>query len=130
MAGLFMIRVIAQPLSLWIDAPFLPPFEHWQGSALPYWLLLVSQIVILFVLVRVATVLSAGAVRPRRRLGVWLTSVGTVYFALMAARLGLGLTVLSDHRWFASHLPAAFHMVLASFFLIAGSYHRRYALEA
>ena len=36
----------------------------------------------------------------------------------MFLRLLLGATVLSDVRWFASPLPAFFHLVLATYLLI------------
>ncbi|MCY4625891.1 MAG: hypothetical protein OXC99_12955 [Chloroflexi bacterium] len=40
----------------------------------------------------------------------------------MAVRLVAGLTLLSDVEWFASTLPALFHVVLASFILLFGHY--------
>ena len=46
--------------------------------------------------------------------------IGAAYFAAMALRLGLGQTVLHDSRWFAAMLPAAFHLVLASFLFTFG----------
>ena len=45
----------------------------------------------------------------------------------MVVRLMLGLTVLSSHYWFANHLPTFFHLVLASFMLVAGAFHLRHS---
>ena len=57
----------------------------------------------------------------------WIAAVilaGAVYFALMAARLILGLTILSSSVWFATWIPAVFHLVLASEVLLVGGYAR------
>jgi hypothetical protein len=48
---------------------------------------------------------------------------GALYFAAMAARIVLGLTVLSDRRWFASPIPTIFHLGLAGFVLLYGHFH-------
>jgi len=45
--ALFAVRVVAQPLSLVVHSAFLPPFESWHSGALPYGLLIASQVAIL-----------------------------------------------------------------------------------
>lgn len=126
LVGLFAARVLAQPASLVIGASWLPRFESWQGSNLPYPVLLAAQIVILALLARIAFQFTTGAVQPRHRTGHWLLGLGGVYFGTMLARLVLGATVLSANPWFAKPVPTFFHLVLASFMLLVGYYHYRY----
>ena len=126
---LFAARVVAQPLALVIESPMLPSFESWHSGALPYGLLLTSQIVLLFVLVRTASQFMKGGVKPRRAAGVVALALGGVYFAGAAARLILGFTAFSHLRWFASPIPTAFHLVLAAFLLLYGRFHYVYGAQ-
>jgi hypothetical protein len=70
--------------------------------------------------------LSSGAARPRRRVGRIVLAAGTVYGAVMLARLVLGATVLSGHQWFARPLPTLFHLDLAAALLTYGHFHYRH----
>ena len=121
--ALFAFRVVAQPLSLVVHLDILPPFESWHSAALPYPLLLVAQLAILVVFGFTARRFAVGAVEPRRSLGAVALVFGGLYFAAMVARLLLGLTVLSDQRWFASPIPTMFHLGLAGFILLYGHFH-------
>lgn len=121
--GLFTIRVIAQPSSLLFNSKFLPPFESWHGGVLPYPLLLITQLIILVWMTHTVRKFNAGTVSASHRLGVNVLIFASIYFMLMLARLILGMTILSEHRWFASPLPAFFHLVLASFLLLYGHFH-------
>jgi hypothetical protein len=123
--GLFGFRVIAQLLQSRFALPFLPAFEHWQGSSLPYGALFASQLLILFLFATIAWRFSTGRVAACPLVGVVMLSLGGFYFSVMFVRLALGLTVLSHSYWFASHLPALFHLVLASFLLLVGHFHWR-----
>lgn len=127
LVGLFTARILAQPASLVIEASWLPRFESWQGSKLPYPVLLAAQLVILALLSRIALQFTRGAVQPRHRTGIWLLGLGGVYFVAMLTRLVLGATVLTANQWFARPLPTFFHLVLAAFLLLAGYYHYQYA---
>jgi len=127
--GLFTIRVIAQPSSLMFKSKFLPPFEDWHGGVLPYPVLLITQLLILAWMTITARRFYIGSVSASRRLGVFILIFASIYFILMLVRLVLGLTILIDHRWFSSHLPAFFHMVLASFLFLYGHFHFRYGKE-
>ena len=127
--GLFAVRVVAQPMALLVDARFLPPFESWHSGALPYPALLATQLLILAWLTRTAWQFTTGAVSPRRRFGILMLILGSVYFAAMLARFALGATILTGERWFASPLPTFFHLVLASFLLLCGHFHFRYGLK-
>lgn len=124
--SLFTVRVIAQPSALLFDVGFLPPFASWHGGVLPYPILLVMQLFILGWLVRTARQFTRGSVTPRYRLGMAVLIMASMYFIAMLLRLVLGLTILGEHRWFTSYLPAFFHLVLASFLLLYGHFHFRY----
>ncbi len=124
LTALFAFRVAAQLVQYASPIPILPPFEAWQGSTLSYPVLLASQFVILILMISVTSRIARG-VRAVRRLGVGLLALGGVYFAAMAVRLVLGLTMLGHVAWFAKPLPAVFHLVLASYLLVLGHYHLR-----
>jgi hypothetical protein len=122
LTGLFAFRVVAQPAALAFDG-LLPSFESWARGGLPYPVLLATQLVILGWLARTAWRFSIGKVVPHRRMGRLALAFGGVYFAAMILRLVLGATVLSDVRWFASPLPAFFHLVLATYVMLFGYCH-------
>jgi len=122
LTGLFAFRVAAQPAALVFDR-LLPSFNSWEGGVLPYPVLLVTQVVILGWLARTAWRFRTGKVTPRPRMGRAALVFGGVYFAAMFLRLLLGATVLSDVRWFASPLPAFFHLVLAAYLMVYGYCH-------
>jgi hypothetical protein len=127
---LFVVRVVAQPLALLISAPFLPPFESWHSGVLPYPWLVVAQLLIIAWFGRTAWHFSRGDVVPNHRLGIWMLILGGIYFAVMLARLALGLTVLSNNRWFSSILPTLFHLVIASYLIVYGHFHFSYGRGA
>ena len=122
LTGLFAFRVVAQPAALAFDG-VLPSFNSWDGGVLPYPVLLVTQLVILGWLARTAWRFTTGKFVPRRQIGRAALTFGGVYFAVMFLRLLLGATALSHVRWFASPLPAVFHLVLATYLLLYGYCH-------
>ena len=122
LTGLFAFRVAAQPAALVFDR-LLPSFNSWDGGVLPYPVLLVTQLVILGWLAHTAWRFTTGRVTPRPSIGRVALAFGGVYFAVMFLRLLLGATVLSAVRWFASPLPAFFHLVLATYLLVYGYCH-------
>jgi hypothetical protein len=120
---LFAVRVVAQPLALVVHSAILPPFESWHSAALPYGVLVASQIAILLALGLMARRFTAGTVTPRRPIGALALVFGALYLVSMVVRLALGLTVLGHVRWFASPLPTVFHIVLATSLLLFGQFH-------
>jgi uncharacterized protein len=124
--ALFVVRVVAQPLSLIIHSPLLPPFESWHGGVLPYPALLLAQLLIIAWFARTAWRFSHGDAVPHRRRGIFFLAFGTMYFMFMLVRLVLGLTVMRDSRWFTSYLPTTFHLVLATWVLLYGHFHFKY----
>ena len=120
---LFVFRVLGQLVQARFAFPFLPGFEQWQGSSLPYSVLLASQLLVLLLFAFIAWRFSNGRMVPCPKAGVMLLTLGGLYFTIMFARLVLGFTLLSQSHWFASHIPAFFHLVLASFILLVGHFH-------
>jgi hypothetical protein len=129
LAGIFVVRVLAQPVALWIESSMLPPFEAWHSDVLPYPVLVATQLLLAAWLGRTAWTFTTGAVLPRPRLGVAMLVAGWIYLAAMVTRLLLGATVLSHVRWFASSLPTVFHIVLAAYLLLFGHFHMRYGCD-
>ena len=116
---LFALRVLGQALQELFGLRGLALDAAWDGGLLPYGLLLPAQVIIL-----------AGMAHASWRpplLGVeagrLLRLVGALYAAVMAARLLLGATLLTDMAWFAAWLPALFHLVLACFVILLGVPH-------
>jgi len=122
--GLFVLRVTAQCVQWLSPLEWLPAFGRWQGSNLSYPLLFAVQFMLIVGMAAVAWRVATRRASPNRRLGVVLMVVGLLYFSAMASRLLLGVTVLADRAWFATVLPALFHLVLATFVLTWGAYHR------
>lgn len=129
----FMSRVAGQAVQRWWGLGFLPSQDAWQGSSLPFPALFAAQVVIL-VIIAVATLrMRAGRNLFGRR---WVSPVawfGALYFAVMAARLVLGLLgeagALGDDsfaagKWFTAYLPTVFHLVLAGEVMLFAAYHR------
>jgi hypothetical protein len=121
--ALFCFRVLAQLLQLYIEVPFLPPFEAWQSGAVPYKGLLASQILIIVFFGWILQRLASGRIRPSRRQGWIFFIIGLIYFLAMAARLFVGLTGLSGHYWFRSYLPTLFHFVISGYLIVVGYFH-------
>lgn len=122
LAGLFVLRVLAQLVQALHPLSFLPPFQVWHGAILPYPLLVAFQIAVMSVLARVLWRVRTDAISPSPWKYRTCFSLGGIYFAFMGFRLFAGLTFLADHPWFSRSLPAFFHVVLATFILMLGHY--------
>ena len=122
LSGLFVLRVLAQLVQAVYEVPFVPPFHAWQGSGLPYPLLLGSQLVIITVIAVVLWRIRTNALSPSPWKHWTCFALGGIYFAVMFFRLVAGLTYLSENEWFSSSLPALFHVILASLILVVGHY--------
>lgn len=118
LALLFVGRVVVQLIQFLHPVEVLPRFEQWQSGALPYGILVVSQLAIVAGQGRVVGAVSRG----QRLLGQqwrWLISVFAVlYLAAMVFRLIAGLTFASGGSWLDARLPTIFHLVLATFLLV------------
>ena len=121
----FILRVLGQVVQRWSPVDFLPPFDEWQGSSLPYPVLLGAQIAILAVAGYVIWRMSQEATVIRSSLIPPVMIFGVLYFSVMALRIVLGLTILADVDWFTSWISSSFHLVLAVQVLIIGVYQRK-----
>ncbi|MES2205607.1 MAG: hypothetical protein V4525_02285 [Pseudomonadota bacterium] len=121
---LFALRVVGQALQRWLPLSFLPPFSAFQGSHLPYWLLLSIQLLILSLMVHIAWKAQRGKLSPNHSLSKYLRWLGSVYMAGALGRIAIGLLYSNAPSWFSTWIPAAFHIVLAAFVLTLGAlYH-------
>ncbi len=121
---LFALRVLGQAIQFWTTVPWLPSFESFQGSGLPYSALLSAQILILGFMVHRNLRVQRGKVRPRRGTGRVLLLLGGVYLAGSLGRIAIGLFP-GVPRWFRAWTPGAFHVVLASYVVSLAAYHLR-----
>lgn len=123
LAGLFACRVAGQLVQRFLPQPALPAFEQWQGSPLPYSLLLASQVVIFGAMACAIHGAWLGTMRSslgRARTCAWL---GGIYMAGAAGRLAVGLFVPGSPAWFSAWISAGFHVILAAFVLALWGYH-------
>lgn len=124
LAALFLLRVLAQLVQVVAPVGWPPPLEAWQGTGLPYGILLLAQVEFLIAIAAALWAVHADGIQPARWARRFCFIVGGIYFAAMAVRLVLGLTLLTDVRWFAATLPTLAHLVLASFLFVFGLYLR------
>ena len=89
---------------------------------MPYPVLLAFQILIVTAMSVLAWRLRVGRLKPGRWRHKICFVFGSIYGAVMAFRLLAGLTFLSHIPWFTVFLPSIFHLVLASFILLLGTY--------
>jgi len=115
LTSLFAGRVLGQAVQRWWPQPFLPSFSAFQGSGLPYPLLLTAQLVILALMVRAVLRAGAGTLSPSRGQLKFLVAFGILYMAGSVMRIVVGFTVPASPPWFTAWIPAFFHLVLASF---------------
>jgi hypothetical protein len=107
----------------WFPQPYLPAFGEFQGSGIPYWILLSVQIVILAAMGHVSWRVQRGLLQPKRRKGVVLRALGGVYMTGSVARIVVGVSLPDAPSWFTAWIPALFHVAIASFVLVLASYH-------
>lgn len=122
---LFALRVAGQALQRWTPLAFLPPFEAFQGSSLPYWLLLPSQLVILAVMVGISWRVATRSLAANPRIGKILAWLGGIYMAGSLARLFIGVATPGAPHWFTAWISGVFHLVLAGFVLTLAAFHLR-----
>jgi hypothetical protein len=125
LTSVFLVRVLAQPLSRVAAVPGLPPFEAFQSGLVSYPLLVLAQAVILTAMAVTSWKASTGRLSPRPGIGLALLIAGGIYFVSMIARLAIGLVWLRESPFFARPVPTFFHLVLASFLIVCGWWHRR-----
>lgn len=119
---LFFVRVLAQLLQNNLEISWLPAFDAWHSATIPYSWLLISQVVITTIIVSVIVHIQRGSYLLKKARASLLLWIGAIYFLFMLMRFILSITLMTTHPWFGATLPALFHMVLASVFLVIGLY--------
>jgi len=121
LALLFGLRVAGQYVAFRWAPEFLPPMEAWYSGALPYPLLLPSQLVILAFQAFLQTALWTGRgplSKPHTRWGRRIRGFAWIYLGVMALRYVLTMSFFPERRWLGSGtIPIAFHFVLATYLL-------------
>jgi len=128
--ALFAFRVISQLLVMQASISYLPEFETWHSSTVPYPALVACQLLILIGGALCIWRMFNTQVVGKPKLGVVLYVTGWIYWSAMFIRMILGLTLLREVFWFAQTLPALFHLILANFLMLLGQFHRQITVRA
>ena len=115
LTALFSLRVAGQTSQRWFPLAALPPFENFQGSNLPYAVLLGVQLVILLLMTSAAWRVGKGVLARRPMAAKFLHGFAAVYFSGSVLRILASALYPNALPWFTAWIPAFFHLVLASF---------------
>ena len=124
LGGLFCFRVAGQLFVRAASPRWLPQTEEW--NLLPYRLLLPIQLVFIALIAAIVTDFAAGPwlfAEPRAALGTGLIVVSALYAGSMVVRYALRMARRPGERWFGGAIPIIFHIVLAAFLLVWGTFH-------
>lgn len=126
--SLFVLRVFGQlAVSIGLGTSILPPFSAWQSGLLPYSVLLILQFFIIALFAKIIADIRTGTGFfgiANETLGKRLTIFGVLYFASMIIRYTVQMELFPELRWFGGTIPIVFHIVLATFVMIVGNYHK------
>jgi uncharacterized protein len=126
-ACLFALRVAGQVVVALRRPRWLPPMEEW--NLMPYRLLLPIQLVFLGVMAWLLSDFLAESgtlVEPSARFGRFVVVFAAVYAGAMLVRYVVRMRRRPEQRWFGGTIPIVFHLVLAAFLLVFGTYHASY----
>ncbi len=121
---LFLFRVSMQFILQFAEVSFLPGFDKWHSNTLPYELLLICQIIILFVYGRICLRVGNNTLKSKKSVYVFLLIFGCIYFISMLMRYSVTMYLHPEMRWTGHLIPIVFHLVLASFLIVLGLYQR------
>lgn len=124
---LFVVRVVGQRVVVRASPSWLPPMQEW--NRLPYRLLLPVQLVFVVVIAAIVSDFLAGPwlfAKPNEGFGRVAVVFSFVYAGSMVVRYVVQMTRRQEARWFGGTIPMVFHIVLASFVFILGTYHASY----
>jgi uncharacterized protein len=123
----FCLRVFGQMLVAFVGVSWLPPMEAWYSGLMPYPLLLPTQLLIIALYTKICWDFAQGDgyfVRAKPMFGGGVLWFGYVYLAAMVLRYILRMSLYPEARWFGGTIPIFFHLVLASFIIAFGQFHR------
>lgn len=127
LTGLFATRVVGQLIVVRWAPPWLPPMSDWYSGLLPYPRLLATQLVMLGVMTTVVVGLAPewpAVSSPRPLLGTLLLVIAWPYALSMPIRYGARMWKHPEARWTGRIIPIVFHVVLATWLFVLGSYLR------
>lgn len=127
LAGLFFVRVAGQLLVRARAPAWLPPNEEW--NLMPYRLLVPSQLAVLGLMLWVGVAFTRGqgiVAEPRPAVGDAVVWFSYVYAAAIAVRYAVRMSRRPGARWFGGTIPMVFHLVLATYLFVFGSFHASY----
>jgi hypothetical protein len=123
-SSLFLIRVVGQLVAQLRRPAWLPPTEEWNLS--PYSLLLPAQVTILALMAWIDVSFSSGhgtPTHPHPQLGDGVLWFAYVYAGAMGVRYVVRMLRRPAERWFGGTIPIVFHLVLAAYLYVFGSFH-------
>lgn len=124
--GLFCLRVAGQLIVLLFRPRWLPPMPHWYSGVLPYPILLPIQVLFLAVMGAIALDFTRGEgffVQPRPGVGQAVVYFSYLYAGSMVLRYAVRMKRRPDQRWLGGVIPIVFHIVLATFLYVFGTFH-------
>ena len=125
--ALFALRVAGQLVVRRWAPRWLPPTDRW--NLMPYRLLLPIQFAFLAVMswIWIGLLADAGVVaEPRQGFGVLLIGLSLAYAGAMVVRYAVRMIRRPGERWFGGAIPIVFHVVLAAFLFVYGTFHASY----
>ena len=126
-SGLFLLRVAGQIVVRTRRPAWLPRDDEWNLT--PYRLLLPVQLTILALMVWIDVDLSRGSgfwATPKPGFGQAVLWFAYAYAAAMLVRYLVRMMRRPEQRWFGGAIPIVFHLVLASYLYVLGSFHASY----
>ena len=123
----FALRVAGQFIVSRRAPTWLPPMVEWYSGVVPYPRLLAIQVVMLAAMSVVVIRLALGwpaFVDPRPVLGTLLLLIAWPYALSMAIRYAVRMWRHPEARWTGRTIPIVFHVVLATWLFVVGSYFR------
>jgi hypothetical protein len=127
LAGCFGLRVAGQFIVARRAPRWLPPMLEWYSGLVPYSRLLTIQLVILAGMAVVSLGLWLGwpaIVDPKPALGTALLVISWPYALSMPVRYAVRMWRRPEARWTGRTIPIVFHVVLATWLFVLGSYLR------
>ena len=124
---LFLGRVVGQLIVATRSPAWLPPMAEWYSGVLPYRKLVASQVVSLGLMSLVVAALLARSpwiLEPRPALGTGLLVTAWIYALSMVLRYVVRMARHPEARWVGRTIPIVFHIVLAGWLFVLGSYLR------
>lgn len=127
--ALFAGRVIGQWLVSRGAGPGLPPMSEWFSGLIPYPRLLALQVSILALMSAITFAVAigfpvTGFVEAPRAFGTVVLLVAWPYGLSMPIRYAVRMWRHPEARWTGRTIPIVFHIVLAGWLFVLGSYLR------